>query len=171
MMGSLVRGGTAGALGTAALNGVTFLDMAVRGRAPSQLPAQVVGRTARTAGLLLGEEPAGGHRRSGLGALFGYVTGVGLGAGYGLVRARLGRTSVPVAGAVLGAVAMVGANAPAVSMGLTDPRRWGVAGWLADLVPHAAFGLATAAAFEWLGPTKPEPSPEPPEQARAKAER
>jgi hypothetical protein len=150
MIDSVVNGAMAGALGTVALNGVTYLDIAVRGRAPSDLPDQVIGRSARDTGLSLGDEPRASHRRTGLGALFGYATGIGLGATYGLVRSRLGRVSIPMAGTALGAVAMVGANAPAVRMGFTSPRRWGTSGWLADLVPHAAFGLATAAAYERL---------------------
>jgi hypothetical protein len=35
-----------------------------------------------------------------------------------------------------------------VAMGITDPRTWGTTGWISDLVPHLAYGLATAAAFE-----------------------
>jgi hypothetical protein len=33
------------------------------------------------------------------------------------------------------------------AQGLTDPREWGLEGWLADVVPHAAYGLAAAAAL------------------------
>jgi hypothetical protein len=47
---------------------------------------------------------------------------------------------------------MIGANAPLVRMGLTDPRKWGVSGWLSDLVPHAAYGLVTAATVHRLLP-------------------
>jgi hypothetical protein len=33
---------------------------------------------------------------------------------------------------------------------VTDPRAWGWSGWLADAVPHAAYGVATALAFDRL---------------------
>jgi hypothetical protein len=28
--------------------------------------------------------------------------------------------------------------------GVSDPRSWGAADWLADVVPHVAYGLVTA---------------------------
>lgn len=154
-MGSLMRGGVSGGLGTLALNATTFLDMALRGRPPSDVPERAVGAQARRAGVSLGDEPAARHRRAGIGALSGYATGIAFGAAYGLVRGRSKQPSVPLTGAVLGAVAMVGANAPAVSMGITDPRRWGVSGWLEDVVPHLVFGLVTAAVFHRLQETTP----------------
>jgi hypothetical protein len=35
-----------------------------------------------------------------------------------------------------------------VAMGVTDPRSWPVSSWLSDLLPHLAYGFATAAVFE-----------------------
>jgi hypothetical protein len=55
-----------------------------------------------------------------------------------------------MAGAVAGGAAMVATNGPMVVEGLTDPRQWGVAGWVSDVVPHLVYGLATAAAYEAL---------------------
>jgi hypothetical protein len=45
---------------------------------------------------------------------------------------------------------MAASMLPMTALGLTDPRRWGVEGWLSDVVPHAAYGLATAAALRAL---------------------
>ena len=42
MIGPILRGAAAGAAGTTALNAVTFLDMAVRGRAESETPKRTV---------------------------------------------------------------------------------------------------------------------------------
>jgi hypothetical protein len=39
---------------------------------------------------------------------------------------------------------MVGANGPMVILGVTDPRSWSGTDWLADLVPHAVYGIVTA---------------------------
>jgi len=35
-----------------------------------------------------------------------------------------------------------------VTTGATDPKAWGTSGWLADIVPHAIYGLVTSAAYE-----------------------
>ncbi|HEX6237353.1 MAG TPA: hypothetical protein VFZ68_09170 [Acidimicrobiales bacterium] len=151
----MITGALAGAAGTLALEAVTYLDMAVRGRPPSDLPATMAGRTAEALRLPLGAEPRAGHRRTALGALGGHATGVSLGAVYGLAGRRLRGAPLATAGSVLGVAAMIGANLPAVASGVTDPRRWGLAGWLADLVPHAAYGIATAACLDSLGGGSP----------------
>jgi hypothetical protein len=85
-----------------------------------------------------------------LGALLGYSVGIGLGAIYGAVRGRR-NLSLPVAAVALGVTAMALSDVPATAMKMTDPRRWGAAGWAADLVPHLAYGLVTAGALELLG--------------------
>ena len=38
----------------------------------------------------------------------------------------------------------------ATALGVTDPRTWGAAGWVSDLLPHLAYGLATATVYEAL---------------------
>ena len=38
---------------------------------------------------------------------------------------------------------MAGSDVPAVATGATDPKTWGTSGWLADIVPHAIYGLLT----------------------------
>src|SRR3954468_1758615 len=79
-LGWALRGAAAGAAGTTALNIVTYLDMALRGRPASTTPDRTVERLAGTAHLSI---PGEGERRAsrveGLGALTGLVAGVGVG--------------------------------------------------------------------------------------------
>jgi hypothetical protein len=54
----------------------------------------------------------------------------------------------------------MGAGAlPLIRLGLTDPRDWGAEGWLSDIAPHAAYGIATALTYEALtvGLRSPDP--------------
>jgi hypothetical protein len=136
----LIAGAIAGAVGTLALDVVSYLDMLARGRPASSLPGEAAARLASTVGIELGPEddPATENRKTALGAVLGYSTGVAVGAAYGLLFRRHRRR-----GLVLGAAAMALANGPMVAQGLTDPRTWGVAGWISDIVPHAAYGIVT----------------------------
>lgn len=143
---SMTRGLIAGAAGTVALNGLTYLDMAARGRPSSSVPAQTVAGVTETADLADDDE-TGRNRRQGFGSLLGYVTGLGFGAIYGTVAGRA-RPSVATGGAALAVGAMAAANGPSVAMGVTDPREWGAEGWIADVVPHLAYGFVTAAVFD-----------------------
>ena len=52
-MTSLIRGVAAGAVGTAVLNTLTYLDMAVRGRPSSSVPADTAGKMADLFGVTL----------------------------------------------------------------------------------------------------------------------
>lgn len=163
MFRQMMRGVAAGAAGTAALNVATYVDMAVHGRASSDVPSRVAGKLTQAVGLDLqaeqdGSKPAGDdekakatHRLTGLGALMGYVTGLGVGAVYGALRPNLGAVSLPLAGIALGAAAMAGSDVPATVTGATDPRTWGATGWVADIVPHVIYGVVTVAAYEMFG--------------------
>jgi len=142
---ALALGAAAGAAGTTALNAVTYLDMAVRGRPASSTPEQTVEKIAELTGLPVpGEGETRQNRLSGLGALTGAVTGVGVGALAGAVlhRRDLG---TPVLAVVISAGAMVAANGPMTALRITDPRSWGASGWASDIVPHVAYGTVTAA--------------------------
>ncbi len=147
MRHDLALGLAAGAVGTVALNVATYLDMATRGRASSGLPARAAQRLADEVAVSLGEGEERENRASGLGALLGYLTGLGVGAAYGGLR---GRVHVParLAAVGLGVAAMTASDLPMTALGLTDPRAWGPTGWLSDAVPHLAYGAATAAAYE-----------------------
>lgn len=149
---ALWMGAAAGAVGTAALNITTYLDMVVRGRPTSSVPAEAAAGLAEQVGVDLSpddEDPeVAQNRKEGLGALLGYVTGVGVGTVYGLVRTRVPGLPRPAAALGVGLAAMAGSDVPIVAMGLTDPREWGAAGWASDLVPHLAYGFATAFAYD-----------------------
>ncbi|MDQ3886333.1 MAG: hypothetical protein M3308_04800 [Actinomycetota bacterium] len=158
MKRELLTGMLAGAAGTTALNATTYLDMAVRGRPPSTTPEHTVRKVEEIIGASLSSEgpdsqPAEG-RRSGIGALLGIAVGVGTGAVYGLLRPRLRK--VPLALLCLGtaAGANVGPVLPMVALGVTDPREWTLGSWISDLLPHLAYGVVTAAAFEAMYDTR-----------------
>lgn len=144
MVKGLMRGAAAGAAGTTALNAVTYLDMAWRGRPASSTPQQAVEELARRAGRPIpGQGSERDNRLEGLGALAGLATGIGIGALAGGAQALVLRLG-PVAGSVLlGATAMAATDASLTGLKLTDPREWDAAAWLSDAVPHLAFGLAT----------------------------
>ncbi len=78
----------------------------------------------------------------------GYVTGLGVGTAYGLVRPQLGDVSIPRAGIVLGLAAMAGSDVPATALGVTDPTKWNASSWASNIIPHFAYGLLTAVTYE-----------------------
>jgi xanthosine utilization system XapX-like protein len=143
----LGNGLAAGAAGTTALNVVTYLDMAVRGRPSSSMPADAAEELSDKAHVPLGDGKERDARKEGLGALLGYATGLSVGAAYGLLRTRV-RVPWAVAAVGLGAVAMAGSDAPLTALGLTDPRDWPASSWVSDVVPHLAYGVVTAVAYE-----------------------
>jgi hypothetical protein len=169
MANKLVRGAVAGAAGTLALNVVGYLDMLVRGRPASDLPAKVAARLTEEIGVPLdwdadddadeagdSAEPGEGaarlaNRHEAVGALLGYANGVGLGIAYGVIRLLLPRPPTWLAAGLLGGAAMAASDIPATRLELTDPQEWGAQGWLADIGPHLAYGLVTAITFEALG--------------------
>lgn len=146
----MVLGAAAGAAGTTALNAVTYLDMAVRGRPASTTPEKSVEKLSDLAGVdIPGDEQKRQHRLQGLGPLLGLGTGVAVGAVYGVLAQVPGLRALP--GTLLaGGVAMAGANAPMVGLGLTDPRSWSPAAWASDVVPHVAYGMTTARVLDAL---------------------
>ena len=154
MLREMLIGTAAGAIGTVALNAVTYGDMAVRGRPASSVPAQVAGKLADKTGVDLFSEDEGfdtsmaQNRRRGLGALQGYVVGLGVGTVYGLVRLGLRGVSEPRAGVVLGLAAMAGGDVPTTVLGVANPARWSLSSWASDSIPHLAYGLVTAVAYD-----------------------
>src|SRR3954470_16295256 len=145
--GWALRGAAAGAAGTTALNVVTYLDMALRGRPASTTPQRTVERLTETAHLSI---PGKGERRAsrveGLGALTGLVAGVGVGGLFGAVGGMGFR-----AGTLLTTVAvLVSTNGPMTVLGVTDPRTWSRTDWLSDLVPHLAYGAVLTRTMDAL---------------------
>lgn len=140
-LGWALRGAVAGAAGTTALNAVTYLDMAIRGRPSSSTPQQVVETIAERAHVSIpGDEKTRANRVEGLGPLVGLGAGVAVGVAVGVARAAGLRTR-PVVGVLLTTVgAMVPGNGPMAVLGITDPRNWSTTEWLSDVVPHLAYG-------------------------------
>ncbi|MFP5371753.1 MAG: hypothetical protein ACLGI3_13540 [Actinomycetes bacterium] len=141
-VGWMLRGAAAGAAGSTALNAVTYLDMAVRGRGTSSTPEDTVERLAETAHVAIpGEGETRRNRLQGLGPLMGLVAGIGVGVLGGLVRAAGYRSAPPVGVALTTLGVLVAANGPMTVLGVTDPRTWSTTDWISDLVPHLAYGV------------------------------
>jgi hypothetical protein len=98
--------------------------------------------------------PGDGHTRnnriSGLGSLSGIVTGIGIGAVFGVLH-RVGlRPPAPVGAALAGAAAMASTDVSMTALRVTDPRRWSRQEWLSDIVPHLLYGAVTYATLKAL---------------------
>ncbi|WP_422769561.1 hypothetical protein ACN28C_22785 [Plantactinospora sp. WMMC1484] len=145
-LGGAVDGLIAGAVGSVALNVVTYLDITLRARPASGSPEQSAQALVEKLHIGLGPEDRAANRRSGLGPLLGYATGVLSGAALTLVGLR--HLPKPVAAGLFGAGAMLASDGAMTALGVTDPRRWSPKDWLSDIVPHLAYGLA---AVETLG--------------------
>lgn len=149
----LLIGAAAGAAGTTTLNVITYLDMAVRGRPASSTPERTVMAMAKLVHLTVpGSGDTLAARLSGLGALTGYTAGIGIGLILGLAYALGWRPSFTVATLAATAFALIGTNGPMTVLGVTDPRTWGLVGWISDLIPHFGYGLVTALILHYLYP-------------------
>ncbi len=95
-----------------------------------------------------GEGDTRANRLSGLGPLLGLATGVGIGAAYGAVTELTGRPHPFAGAAAVGAAAMAGTSAPMALLGVSDPREWGAEAWLADAIPHLAYGAVTGLTYD-----------------------
>lgn len=147
---TLEQGVAAGAVGVTALNAVTYLDMAVRARPASTTPQDAVDISARKVGIEIpGDGESKSNRLQGLGPLTGIATGLAVGAATAVIRRWRPGMSFPVTALLAGATAMVAADGPMAALGVTSPRKWSVGDWLADVIPHLGYGVATAAVL-WL---------------------
>lgn len=146
-----ILGAAAGAAGTTALNLVTYVDMALRGRPTSDTPEQTVEALAETAHVHIpGEGDVRKNRIAGLGPLTGIAAGLGVGTLLGVLRAAGGRAPLVVSSAITGLAAMAATDGSMTALGVTDPRAWKGKDWFADAVPHLAYGLVTAAVLDRL---------------------
>lgn len=146
-VGWILRGAAAGAAGTTALNLVTYLDMAVRGRPASSTPERTVERMAEAAQLSVpGEGERRASRLEALGALTGLVAGVGVGGLLGLARAAGFRAGTLLTTATV----LVSTNGPMTVLGVTDPRTWSPVDWISDLVPHLAYAAVVTTTLDAL---------------------
>jgi hypothetical protein len=145
------RGALAGAAGRTALNAATYLDMAGRGRPASSTPEDTVEVLAGKVGVdVPGGEDTRPNRLTGLGALLGTATGVGIGALFAALRYAGLRMPGPVAVVAAGAAAMAASDGSMAVLGVTDPREWDAASWLSDALPHLAYGAVTVATLHAL---------------------
>lgn len=149
---SVFAGTVAAAVGTVLLDVVTYADMAVRGRPPSTVPGTMVKNLAQYLGLeaLAADDETAANRRSGIAAILGYANGVAVGAVYGALEPVLRKLPLTIRALVAGGAAMAAADVPATKSGATDPKTWGTAGWLSDILPHVVFGYAVACTFDAL---------------------
>jgi hypothetical protein len=151
-VGWALRGAAAGAAATGALNAVTYLDMAVRGRGASSTPERTVETLAEKAHVdIPGDEQTRENRKQGLGPLMGLVAGVGVGVLAGLARAAGFRSSPPLGTVLTTAGVLVAANGPMAVLGITDPRTWSATDWLSDVVPHLAYGVVLKSTMDAFG--------------------
>lgn len=144
-------GAAAGAAGTTTLNAVTYIDMTVRGRPSSSTPETTVEKLSDVTHVPIpGDEDSRQNRVSGLGPLSGLLAGVGTGALLGVARSAGWRPGVATSTAAATLAALVGTNGPMTLLSVTDPRTWPASSWLADIVPHIAYGAVTAAVLDRL---------------------
>jgi len=145
---ALLRGAAAGAAGTTALNTATYVDMIVRARPASRTPQESVEKLSEESGIdVPGQVDERDNRIEGMAPLLGIATGIGVGLLLGAARAVGWRPRLLTEAVAATGIALVGANAPMTALGISDPRSWSKADWVADLVPHLAYGLVTAAAL------------------------
>jgi hypothetical protein len=145
-------GAIAGATATSALNIATYADIALRGRGESDVPSTMVKNMAEAAGLgaLASDDQTTANRRGGIGALFGYADGLGVGVAYGLLRPALRGVPVLLMAVAAGGAAMALSDALIAASGASDPKTWSAADWAADAIPHLVYGLALALSFDAL---------------------
>jgi hypothetical protein len=154
-MSGFWRGMLAGAAGTTALNAVTYLDMAGRGRPASEITTRSVETIADRMQIAIpGRGAERDHRVEGFGALAGIATGLGIGGVFGWLHDRGLRLGL-LGSVVIGGTAMAATDISMVRLGLTDPRKWTAADWASDVLPHLAYGwvaqLCLAATDQTVG--------------------
>lgn len=142
----MLIGAAAGAAGTTALNTTTYLDMVVRARGASSTPEKTVTKLADAVNVTIpGDDQQRQNRVAGLGPMTGIIVGVGVGAVLGFARGAGLRPGLLVTGLAASALAMAGSAGPMTALGVTNPLTWSTKSWLADALPHLAYGMATAA--------------------------
>jgi hypothetical protein len=138
-MSGLWAGAAAGAAGTTALNVATYADMVVRARPASDAPQETVDKLAEKVDLQVSDD----NRRTGLGSLSGLLTGIGVGAAFGLLRRFGVRLPLPVGAVLTGLTAMAATDGSMAALKVTDPRTWSTTDWVSDVVPHLVYGAVT----------------------------
>ncbi len=154
--GVLRRGLVAGAVGTTVINAVTWLDMAIRGRPPSELPQRTVDAALDVLGVdVPGSAAQRQHRNEALGALSGIGAGLGVGVAAATGRAVGLRLPGPLGAMVTGLGAMAMTDLSANALGATDLATWDATAWASDVVPHLAYGFTTTAVLRGMEKREP----------------
>ncbi|MGY2001873.1 hypothetical protein [Blastococcus sp. SYSU DS1024] len=167
MTSTFVRGLAAGALGAVVLDAVNYLDMAVRGRPASTVPERLVDAVAARAGREIpGRGAARDARRTALGALAGTVNGLGVGVLASAVRSLGVRFPAPVGALLAGAASTAATDGAVAALGVSDPRDWSADDWLADALPHLAYGAAVQGVLEAVPTARERATPRGPARAR-----
>jgi hypothetical protein len=155
LLRTALKGAAAGGAGTTALNAATYVDMTLRARPASSTPQQTVDRISKATGVdIPGAEDERENRLGGLGPLLGIAAGVGAGVTLAASRAAIHRGGVAATIVAATALAMLAGNAPMTLAGVTDPRKWSMSAWVADLVPHVAYGLVAGTTLCALDDTR-----------------
>jgi uncharacterized membrane protein len=153
MTSPISRGLISGAVGTTALLAVTYADMALTGRAASRAPEESVATLLRRSARPVPSDNA----LTGLGALAGIATGVGIGVVASLLRSAGVRLPAAVGAPAIGALAMAATDVSIARLGVSGPRTWTAADWTRDVVPHLAYGIGVRATMDRLDRVNPGP--------------
>ncbi len=143
ILGSLVRGMVAGAVGTAAMTASELLEMSVSGREASTIPGQV------GAHLLPGRDPSSAADVQALNAPVHWVHGITMGA----LRGALDVAGVqgPVASAAHFALFWGGDAALYRTLGVADvPWRWEPDELASDVTHKAIYAAVTGLTYDTL---------------------
>ncbi|TFD73521.1 hypothetical protein [Cryobacterium gelidum] len=152
LLRGFLGGAAAGAAGTTALNAVSYLGMAIKGRPASSTPQATVEKLVDVAQLTIpGSDEVRKNRIAGIGPLTGVIVGVGVGALLGLFRSAGWRPAPVVSGLAATVGALIGGNVPMTVLGVTDPRIWTAKDWVSDIAPHLAYGVVVAATLWGFG--------------------
>ena len=145
----------AGAAGTTALNAVSYVDMVMSARPASNTPEETIKKLEVAVNFTVpGDDEQRENRITALGPITGILVGVTVGAFLGIARSLGWRPSTIVLAIVGAGSVLIGSNGPMTILGVTDPRTWTAKAWVSDIVPHLAFGAATAAVL-WKVKTEP----------------
>lgn len=147
------RGLVAGSAGVTALNAVTYIDMALRGRPGSDAPGRLVEEILKRVGLDIpgrGEEKD--SRRAAVGAVAGIKTGLAVGVAAAAARQAGARVPAPIGAVLTGAAAMAASDVPLAKLGISDPHTWSAGDWTVDAAGHLAYGMAVRGVLDATEP-------------------
>jgi hypothetical protein len=133
----------AGTVGTAAMTLSSTIEMKLRRRGPSTVPARAAAR-------VLGVEPTSARERERFNTVAHWAYGIGWGAARGVIGV-LGFRGVPAAALFLSLVWTTElVTLPALDIGVPPVTRWGAEEVAVDALHHLVYAGVTSAAYEVL---------------------